>query len=84
MIGLVPREPLCLIGAPPGQAEEGILVGTARVRVRDCNFNGSVALSVVTLRRLTREGSGDEGARSRRGRASLPLLRKRVLLTAQR
>jgi hypothetical protein len=36
----------------------------------DCNFKGSVALSVVTLRRLTREGSGDEGVRSRRGRTS--------------
>ena len=33
-------------------------------------FNGSVALSVVTLRRLTREGCGDEGGGSRRVRTS--------------
>jgi len=35
-----------------------------------CQIPGSVALSVVTLRRLTRGESGDEGARSRRGRTS--------------
>ena len=41
------------------------------VGIRVCQVNGSVALSVVTLRRLTREGSGDEGVRSRRGRTSV-------------
>jgi hypothetical protein len=35
-----------------------------------CQLNGSVALPVVTLRRLTREGSGGGGVRSRRARTS--------------
>jgi hypothetical protein len=38
---------------------------------RGCQHSGSVALPVVTLRRLTRGGSGDEGVRSRRGRTSV-------------
>ena len=38
--------------------------------IRDCNFNGSVALSVVTDRGVRRAVSGGAGARTLRGRTS--------------
>jgi hypothetical protein len=68
------RDPLrALIGVGQAEHRSPAVAGQqpALDAWRDCNFNGSVALSVVTDRGVSRAGCGGAGERTRRGRTSV-------------